>query len=234
MVSKFMLFQVYAISHCGISSAPKSMSILQCLRHIVQNEGSRALFKGWVTFLWRRCLAIEFSTRFNTRLSPSLENNSEFYFIVLDQTSSVSRHHEPFTFVPTVRPKKPFRPMGKHQTLLTNQERSHLSPFDRFFSVDSPFSHILSASCAGFVSSTATNPIWFVKTRLQLDYDSRSKMNVRQCIQKIYETNGLRGFYKGITASYFGISETVVHFVIYEALKKKLVSQSFHPLVQIA
>jgi solute carrier family 25, member 33/36 len=37
---------VYAISHCGISSAPKSMSILQCLKHIVQNEGSRALFKG--------------------------------------------------------------------------------------------------------------------------------------------------------------------------------------------
>lgn len=38
--------------------------------------------------------------------------------------------------------------------------------------------------------------------------------------------NGLRGFYKGITASYFGISETVVHFVIYETLKRKLVSFS--------
>lgn len=51
-------------------------------------------------------------------------------------------------------------------------------------------------------------------------------MNVREAIKRIYETNGLRGFYKGITASYFGISETVVHFVIYEALKKKLVSSS--------
>lgn len=49
-------------------------------------------------------------------------------------------------------------------------------------------------------------------------------MNVQECIKRIYNTNGLRGFYKGITASYFGISETVVHFVIYEALKKKLVS----------
>lgn len=38
-------FQVY-VSHCGISSAPKSLSILQCLRHIVETEGSRALFKG--------------------------------------------------------------------------------------------------------------------------------------------------------------------------------------------
>lgn len=35
---------------------------------------------------------------------------------------------------------------------------------------------------------------------------------------------GIRGFYKGITASYFGISETVIHFVIYEAIKAKLSS----------
>lgn len=34
---------------------------------------------------------------------------------------------------------------------------------------------------------------------------------------------GIRGFYKGITASYMGISETVIHFVIYEAVKAKLI-----------
>lgn len=49
-------------------------------------------------------------------------------------------------------------------------------------------------------------------------------MSVRECIQKIYRKSGIVGFYKGITASYFGISETVVHFVIYEALKAKIVS----------
>lgn len=48
-------------------------------------------------------------------------------------------------------------------------------------------------------------------------------MSVKDCIKGIYQTSGLRGFYKGITASYFGISETVVHFVIYETLKRKLV-----------
>jgi solute carrier family 25, member 33/36 len=93
----------------------------------------------------------------------------------------------------------------------------------RFLPADSPFSHILSASSAGFVSSTATNPIWFIKTRLQLDHDSTGKTRVSDCIKRIYQQNGIRGFYKGITASYFGISETVIHFVIYEALKKKLV-----------
>ncbi|GFG31795.1 hypothetical protein Cfor_04232, partial [Coptotermes formosanus] len=76
-----------------------------------------------------------------------------------------------------------------------------------------------------FVACTATNPIWFVKTRLQLDYARNGhRMTAAQCIRRIYRTNGLVGFYKGITASYFGISETVVHFVIYEAIKAKLMA----------
>ena len=132
-------------------------------------------------------------------------------------------HRELSTSVPIVRQKK----RSVHSGKLNNYyliDPIIIKFFNRLLNTDSPFSHILSASCAGFVSSTATNPIWFVKTRLQLDHDSNSKMNVRECIKRIYETNGLRGFYKGITASYFGISETVVHFVIYEALKKKLVS----------
>lgn len=90
-------------------------------------------------------------------------------------------------------------------------------------SAESPIVHILSASCAGFAASTATNPIWFVKTRLQLDHNSKNQMTVRECIRKIYKTSGIIGFYKGITASYVGISETVIHFVIYEAIKAKIV-----------
>lgn len=96
----------------------------------------------------------------------------------------------------------------------------------RNFPTDSPIVHIVSASCAGFTACTATNPIWFVKTRLQLDHNARNQMTVRECIRKIYRKSGISGFYKGITASYAGISETVVHFVIYEALKAKIVSIS--------
>ena len=33
---------------------------------------------------------------------------------------------------------------------------------------------------------------------------------------------GIRGFWRGVTASYWGISETVIHFVIYEYLKSQL------------
>lgn len=161
--------QVFAISHCSISSVPpKSMSIIQCLKHIVQTEGSRGLFKGLVPNL--------------VGVLPS----RAIYFCTYSQT------------------KEALYNFG-------------------ILSTDSPLSHIASASCAGFVSSTATNPIWFVKTRLQLDHNSAHKMTVVDCIKGIYRNNGIRGFYKGITASYFGISETVVHFVIYETLKRKLV-----------
>ncbi len=39
----------------------------------------------------------------------------------------------------------------------------------------------------GFSASTATNPIWLVKTRLQLDRASGlSTLTVRHCVGKIY------------------------------------------------
>ena len=41
-------------------------------------------------------------------------------------------------------------------------------------------------------------------------------------IRNVYHENGLRGFYKGISASYVGVSETIVHFVIYEYVKVRL------------
>lgn len=167
--------QVLAISQCGMSSAPSRVSIIQCLRLIIQTEGSRALFKG---------------------LGPNIVGvapSRAIYFCAYSQTKAF---------------------LNKLQN----------------FPTDSPLVHILSASCAGFTAATCTNPIWFIKTRLQLDYDAKNKMTVRQCIQRIYKTSGLIGFYKGISASYFGISETVIHFVIYEALKAKLIElRETHP-----
>lgn len=87
---------------------------------------------------------------------------------------------------------------------------------------ETPFVHMCSAVCAGFSACTATNPIWFVKTRLQLDQRKNGSLSAFHCVQDIYRSKGLIGFYKGISASYFGVSETVIHFVIYEAMKAKL------------
>uniref|UniRef100_A0A3Q2VN67 Solute carrier family 25 member 36 n=1 Tax=Haplochromis burtoni TaxID=8153 RepID=A0A3Q2VN67_HAPBU len=88
---------------------------------------------------------------------------------------------------------------------------------------DSTQVHMVSAGMAGFTAITATNPIWLIKTRLQLDSRNRGerRMSAFECIRRVYQMDGLRGFYRGMSASYAGISETVIHFVIYETIKRK-------------
>ncbi|XP_065123249.1 solute carrier family 25 member 36-A [Paramisgurnus dabryanus] len=92
------------------------------------------------------------------------------------------------------------------------------------FDPDSTQVHMLSAGLAGFTAITATNPIWLIKTRLQLDARNRGerRMSAFECVRRVYRSDGLRGFYRGMSASYAGISETVIHFVIYESIKRKL------------
>lgn len=166
---------VLAIPQCGLSTSVQSFSIWQCMKHIVQTEGSRALFKG---------------------LGPNIVGVAPSRAIYFCAYSKAKDALNAVGIIPA----------------------------------NSPLVHIMSASCAGFVSASLTNPIWFVKTRLQLDYNANGKMTVSECVKRIYATQGMQGFYKGITASYFGISETVIHFVIYEALKKKLNEQRHaHP-----
>jgi len=84
---------------------------------------------------------------------------------------------------------------------------------------ETPLVHVTSAASAGIAMSTCTNPLWFVKTRLQLDQGNLRALDV---VRKIHRENGFRGFYKGISASYVGVSETIVHFVIYEQIKAQL------------
>uniref|UniRef100_A0A8C3I579 Solute carrier family 25 member 36 n=1 Tax=Chrysemys picta bellii TaxID=8478 RepID=A0A8C3I579_CHRPI len=92
------------------------------------------------------------------------------------------------------------------------------------FEPDSTQVHMISAGVAGFTAITATNPIWLIKTRLQLDARNRGekRMSAFECVRKVYHSDGIKGFYRGMSASYAGISETVIHFVIYESIKRKL------------
>ncbi|XP_050665800.1 mitochondrial carrier protein Rim2 isoform X3 [Leptidea sinapis] len=155
---------VQQCAHAGHARAQSRMSLIQCIRYIVKNEGARALFKG---------------------LGPNIVGvapSRAIYFCTYSQAKAI-----------------------------LNQ---HISP-------DTPIVHISAASAAGFVSCTMTNPIWFVKTRLQLDGQNVTAL---ECIKRIYARHGIRGFYKGITASYMGISETVVHFVLYEGVKARLMA----------
>ncbi|XP_026055789.1 solute carrier family 25 member 33-like [Carassius auratus] len=101
--------------------------------------------------------------------------------------------------------------------------------FNGIFVPNSGIVHISSAGFAAFVTNSLMNPIWMVKTRMQLERKAlgEKKMNTLQCVRHVYKTEGMRGFYRGLTASYAGISETMICFLIYETLKKHLAQSRF-------
>ncbi|KAL1842796.1 hypothetical protein VTJ49DRAFT_4125 [Mycothermus thermophilus] len=96
---------------------------------------------------------------------------------------------------------------------------------------DSAWVHLSAAALAGVVTSTATNPIWMVKTRLQLDKNEarekggaakRRYRNSLDCIRQILRDEGIRGLYKGMSASYLGVAESTMHWMLYEQIKRAL------------
>lgn len=96
---------------------------------------------------------------------------------------------------------------------------------------ESAWVHLCAAATAGVVTGTATNPIWVVKTRLQLDKSNAEKtgsqMNRRyknsvDCAMHIVRKEGIKGLYRGLSASYLGVSESTLQWMLYEQMKISL------------
>ncbi|KAF7318069.1 hypothetical protein HMN09_00314800 [Mycena chlorophos] len=84
--------------------------------------------------------------------------------------------------------------------------------------------HLSAAALSGVVTGTVTNPIWVVKTRLQLETSvggARSALGGSLgAIKSIMRDEGIRGFYKGLSASYLGVTEGTIQWVLYERFKR--------------
>ncbi|KAF2763336.1 mitochondrial carrier [Pseudovirgaria hyperparasitica] len=97
------------------------------------------------------------------------------------------------------------------------------------FAEDAAINHAQAAVGAGIATASATNPIWLIKTRLQLDKShGKAESGVRRyknsidCVQQVIRQEGIRGLYKGLSASYLGSIETALHLVLYEKLKVQI------------
>lgn len=101
--------------------------------------------------------------------------------------------------------------------------KSNLSPkFKK--DKDSPLLHLVAATGAGLVTSTITNPLWVIKSRLQTQKMSIHANNFQyssifHAFSSIWKFEGIIGFTKGLLPSLFGVLHVCVQFPIYERLK---------------
>lgn len=96
---------------------------------------------------------------------------------------------------------------------------------------ESPVVHMLSAAAAGVSSNTLTNPIWLIKSRVQLQVGAAAGnplvyRGYRDAMVRIFREEGVAGYFKGLTASYWGVTEGALHFVVYERIKARLVAEN--------
>lgn len=87
-----------------------------------------------------------------------------------------------------------------------------------------------SASCArstnsrspGTLTAVSTNPLWVIKTRMlstSVTHHGAYK-SVTEGMQSIWTHEGVRGFYRGLLPSLFGVSHGALQFMAYEEFKK--------------
>ncbi|XP_057952777.1 folate transporter 1, chloroplastic isoform X4 [Malania oleifera] len=92
----------------------------------------------------------------------------------------------------------------------------------------SPGLHLASAAEAGALVSLCTNPVWLVKTRLQLQtplHHARPYSGLYDAVRTILKEEGWSALYKGIVPSLLlQVSHGSIQFTTYEELRKVVVS----------
>ncbi|KAK9460077.1 mitochondrial carrier domain-containing protein [Lipomyces oligophaga] len=99
--------------------------------------------------------------------------------------------------------------------------KSRLSE-EEYFRQHSAVAHVVSAVSAGACSTTLTNPIWVVKTRLmtQGSHTSYHYKGTIDAFRTMYRQEGFISFYAGIVPALFGLAHVAVQFPLYEEFKK--------------
>jgi solute carrier family 25 folate transporter 32 len=84
--------------------------------------------------------------------------------------------------------------------------------------------HMLCATSAGITTSLITNPLWVIRTRLQLQGHASSSSNNRyngmiDACRCIIRHEGVGGLYRGLTPALLFVSNGTIQFTLYQQLK---------------
>ena len=86
------------------------------------------------------------------------------------------------------------------------------------------------ATGAGIVTTTVTNPMSVVRTRMVMAdgknkaYDKYS--SIFGTVKHILKSEGLRGMYKGIFPAVLNVTHGSLQFILYEDMKRRFVEQT--------
>jgi solute carrier family 25 protein 33/36 len=100
--------------------------------------------------------------------------------------------------------------------------------YSRMLEQESSLAHVMSAATAGTCTALCTNPIWLIKTRMQLQSEIvhtpglRIYKNSFDCFKSVLKEEGIRGLYRGFSASLLGLTESTFQFAMYEYMKSSL------------
>lgn len=82
--------------------------------------------------------------------------------------------------------------------------------------------YFLASGLSGVITSSLTNPIWVIKTRMLMTgaHAPGAYSSFISGVRSIYRQDGILGFYRGFVPALFGVSHGALQFMAYERLKQ--------------
>ena len=118
-------------------------------------------------------------------------------------------------------------------------EKNHLHHSDQHqypyqFHLSPALTHCVSAIAAGAIADVICNPLFLVRTRLQTaalhqhqhsHHPHHQPLGMISTFRQLYQQGGISIFWRGISASLFGLSHVAVQFPVYEWIKEYFQTQ---------
>ncbi|KAI0134527.1 mitochondrial carrier domain-containing protein [Xylariales sp. AK1849] len=150
---------------------------LQCVAQTLRNEGVRGLYKG---------------------ATPPLVGWMFMDSIMLGSLTVYRRLLAENVFL---RPP----PSARHPDLMPLTEQPPIAPTSHAAAHLPSFGHGIAGIMAGFTVSFIAAPVEHIKARLQIQYSAKKTERLYSgpidCVRKIYGSHGIRGLYKGLSAT---------------------------------